>query len=93
MKVRSRGRTRTHQIGFALTTDGMPAWPSMSLVVTETYVHGFSGFYRTVDQQQATFTYNVANSFLGLTAAYKHGRDEDTAVNTQAWQVGLSAHY
>ncbi len=81
------------QIGFALTTDGMPAWPSMSFVVTETYVRGFSGFYRTVDQQQATFTYNVANSFLGLTASYKHGRDEDTAVNAQSWQVGLSAHY
>jgi len=81
------------QIGFALTTDGLPTWPSMSLVVTETYVHGFSGFYRTVDQQAATFTYNVGNTFLGLTAAYKHGRDEDTGVNAQSWQVGLSAHY
>ena len=81
------------QIGFALTTDAMPAWPSMSLVVTETYVHGFSGFYRAISQQQANFTYNVANSFLGLTATYKHGRDEDTAVNAQSWQVGLSAHY
>jgi len=80
------------QIGFALTTDGMPAWPSMSLIVTETFMHGFSGFYRTVEQQQATFIYNVPNSFLGLTATYKHGRDQDTAVNAQAWLVGLSAH-
>jgi hypothetical protein len=81
------------QIGFALTTDGMPAWPSMSLIVTETFMHGFSGFYCTVEQQQATFIYNVPNSFLGLTATYKHGRDQDTAVNAQAWLVGLSAHY
>jgi hypothetical protein len=81
------------QIGFTLTTDGVANVPSLTLIVTETYLYGFSGYYRTMDLFQASLTYNIINTYVGLTANYKKGRDEDTAVASQVWTVGLSAHY
>jgi hypothetical protein len=81
------------QIGFALTTDGVPNVPSLTLIVTETYLHGFSGYYRSMDLFQASLTYNIVNNYVGITASYKKGRDEDTAVMSEVWTLGLSAHY
>jgi hypothetical protein len=81
------------QVGFTLTTDGVPNVPSLTLIVTETYLYGFSGFFRHMDLFQSSLTYNFTNSYVGLTASYKHGRDEDTAVTSQAWTIGLSGHY
>jgi hypothetical protein len=78
------------RIGVALTTDN---FPSLTLLVTETYLYGFSGYYRTIDLFQASLTYNIVNSYLGLTASYKKGRDEDTAVASQTWTVGLTGRY
>jgi len=81
------------QVGFALSSDGVPNVPSLTLIVSETYLYGFSGFYRNISQFQANLTYNFPNSYFGMTASYKNGRDEDTAVLAQIWTVGLSAHY
>lgn len=81
------------QVGFALSTDGVANLPSVTLIVTETYLYGFSGFYRHLDLFQSSLTYNITNSYVGLTASYKHGRDEDTAVSSQIWLIGLSGHY
>ena len=86
----ARGGT---QVGFTLTTDGVANVPSLTLIVTETYLRGFSGFYRSMDLFQASLTYNVINNFVGITANYKKGRDEDTAVQAQVWTIGLSARY
>lgn len=85
-------RART-QVGFTLSTDGIANLPSFTLILTETYLYGFSGFYRNLDLFQATLTYYFVNTYTGLTASYKHGRDEDTAVAAQVWTIGLSAHY
>jgi hypothetical protein len=39
-------------------------------------------------------TWNVdKKKYLGVTASYKHGRDEDTAVAAQIWTIGLTAKY
>jgi hypothetical protein len=81
------------QVGFALTTDGVANVPSLTLIVTETYLHGFSGYYRSLDLFQASLTYNIINNYVGVTASYKKGRDEDTAIASQVWTIGLSAHY
>jgi hypothetical protein len=81
------------QVGFTLTTDGIANLPSLTLIVTETYLYGFSGFYRHLDLFQASLTYNFTNSYVGLTGSYKHGRDEDTAVASQMWLIGLSGHF
>jgi hypothetical protein len=81
------------QAGFAVSTDGIPNFPSMTFIATETYLYGFSGFYRTIDLFQASATYNLVSNYLGLTATYKKGRDEDTAVASQQWTVGLSGRY
>lgn len=81
------------QVGFALSSDGVATLPSLTLIVSETYLYGFSGYYRSLSQFQTSLTYNLPNSFLGFTASYKNGRDEDTAVFAQIWTVGLSAHY
>jgi hypothetical protein len=81
------------QVGFTLSSDGVPNVPSLTLIVSETYLYGFSGFYRNLSQFQTSLTYNFPNSYLGFTASYKNGRDEDTAVFAQIWTVGVSAHY
>ena len=81
------------QVGFVLTTDGVANVPSLTLIVTETYLHGFSGYYKSMDLFQASLTYNIINNYVGVTANYKKGRDEDTAVAAQVWTIGLSAHY
>src|ERR1700722_2284070 len=78
------------RIGVALTNDN---FPSLTLLVSETYLYGFSGYYRAIDLFQASLTYNLVNNYLGLTASYKKGRDEDTAVASQTWTVGLTARY
>jgi hypothetical protein len=81
------------QIGFSLSTDGVPNVPALTLIILSNFIYGFTGYYRTIDQFQASLTYNFPNSFLGLTASYKNGRDEDTAVEARIWMVGLSGHY
>jgi len=81
------------QVGFTLTTDGVPNVPSLTLIVTETYLHGFSGYYKSMDLFQASLTYNIINTYVGLTANYKKGRDEDTAIAAQVWTLGLSARF
>jgi hypothetical protein len=78
------------RIGIALTSDN---FPSLTLLVSELYLYGFSGYYRSIDLFQASLTYNFVNSYLGLTASYKKGRDEDTAVASQTWMVGLTGRY
>ena len=99
-----RGNTRTivatnqdfdrfgTRAGLVLTTD--PAFPSLTMTVTETYLYGFVGHYKKLDLFEASVTYNLeSNNYFGLTASYKHGRDEDTAVAAQTWTVGLTTRY
>jgi hypothetical protein len=81
------------QIGFVFSTDGISGLPSVTLIVTETYLYGLSGFYRQMNQFQSSLTYNFTNNYLGLTASFKKGQDEDTAVQSQTWLIGLSGHY
>jgi hypothetical protein len=81
------------QVGVTLSTDASAGMPSFTWIATETYLYGVSGFYRHLDLFQTSLTYNFPNSYLGLTASYKHGRDEDTAVASQIYTLGLSAHY
>jgi hypothetical protein len=78
------------RVGVAITTDN---FPSLTLNVTETALYGFAGYYRTLNMFQASLTYNLVNSYFGITASYQHGRDEDTAVASQTWTVGLSGRY
>jgi hypothetical protein len=80
------------RVGLALTTD--PSFPSLTLVVAETVLHGFGGFYSNVNNFQASLTYNIeSNNYFGITAAYQNGRDEDTAVAAQTWTLGFSTRY
>jgi len=66
---------------------------SNALIVTDTYLYGITGFYRSLDMLQASLTYNIVNSYLGLTGSYKHGRDEDSAVSSQVWTIGLTGRF
>ncbi|GAB1716941.1 MAG: hypothetical protein NTAFB05_19830 [Nitrobacter sp.] len=78
--------------GFSLTTD--PSGPSFTLTVAETYLHGFTGSVRNLDLFHTQLTYNFdAKKYVGITVAYTKGRNEDTALPTQTWTVGLSAKY
>jgi len=81
------------QVGFTLSTDGVANMPSLTWIILETYVYGFAGFYRNINQFQTSLTYNFPNSYFGLTASYTNGRNEDTAIFAQTWTIGLSAHY
>jgi len=81
------------QIGFVLLTDASGSLPSFTWITTETYLYGIYGFYRHLELFQTSLTYTFPNSYLGLTASYKHGSDEDTAVASQIYTLGLSAHY
>jgi hypothetical protein len=85
----SYSRAGTH-FGFALMTD--PTAPSFTLTVAETYLYGFSGSVRNLDLFATQLTYNI-NKYVGLTASYSKGRNEDTALRAQTWTVGLSAKY
>ncbi|HLH88301.1 MAG TPA: hypothetical protein VKX28_07570 [Xanthobacteraceae bacterium] len=78
------------RVGLVLTTDN---FPSVTFNVTETYMYGVTGFYRSVENTQASVTYNLVNSYLGLTASYKRGRDIDTAVASQIWMLSLTGRY
>jgi hypothetical protein len=87
----SYARAGTH-VGFSLTTD--PAGPSFTLTVEETYLYGFAGSVRNLDLFHTQLTYNFdAKKYVGITASYSKGRNEDTALPTQTWTVGLSAKY
>jgi len=80
------------RFGLAFTTD--PSFPSLTLTVTETYLYGLAGYYRTLDLLETSLTYNLeSNNYFGITASYKHGRDEDTAVASKTWTLGLTARY
>ena len=78
------------RFGVVLTTDNFPA---ITFSLTETAMYGVSGFYRSVEQTQASLTYKLVSDYLGLTATYKRGRDLDTAVGAQIWTLGLTARY
>jgi len=81
------------RVGYSMTTTN-PNLPSFTLTVAETYLYGLTGFDRTIDVFQADFTWNLdKKKYLGLTASYKHGRDEDTAVAATSWALGLTAKY
>jgi hypothetical protein len=81
------------RFGFAFMTD--PVSPSLTLVVAETLLYGFSGAVRNLDLFETSLTYNLdpKTNYLGLTATYRKGRDEDTALRVQTWLLGLSARY
>jgi hypothetical protein len=79
-------------VGFSLITD--PTGPSLTLTVEETYLYGFAGSVRNLDLFHTQLTYNFdAKKYVGIAASYSKGRDEDTALPTQMWTVGLSAKY
>lgn len=80
------------RVGASFTTD--PNFPSLTLTVIENYLYGIAGFYRNVSSFQAMLTYNLeSNNYLGLTASYQNGRDEDTAVASHTYTVGLTVRY
>lgn len=78
--------------GFAITTDPNPNAPSFTLVVAETYLYGFSGTVRNLNIFEASLTFNF-NKYVGLTASYRNGTDEDTAIRVETWMVGLSGRF
>jgi hypothetical protein len=80
------------RVGLTLTTD--PAFPSFTVTVAETYLYGLVGYYKSLDLFESSITYNFeSNNYLGITASYKKGRDEDTAVSAKTWTLGLTARY
>lgn len=80
------------RVGFAFTTDPNPNSPSLTLVVAETYLYGFSGTVRNLNIFEASLTYNF-NKYVGLTGSYRNGTDEDTAIRVETWIVGLSGRF
>jgi hypothetical protein len=82
------------RVGFALTLDD-PNYPSLTFVIAETFLHGFTGSARNLDMFETSLTYNLdpKTSYLGLTANYRKGLDEVTALRVQTWTIGLSARY
>jgi hypothetical protein len=87
----SYARAGTH-FGFSLTTDS--SGPSFTLTVAEIYLYGFSGSVRNLDLFNTQLTYNFdAKKYVGITVSYSKRRNEDTALPTQTWTVGLSAKY
>jgi hypothetical protein len=81
------------RFGFAFMTD--PVSPSLTLVVAETLLYGFTGLVRNFDLFETSLTYNLdpKTNYLGLSATYRKGRDEDTALRVQTWLLGLTARY
>jgi hypothetical protein len=80
------------RVGLSLTTD--PNFPSLTLTVVEIYLYGLAGYYRDVSSFQASLTYNFeSNNYLGVTASYQNGRDEDTAVASHSYSLGLTLRY
>lgn len=64
------------------------------LAVTHTYLHGFTGTRRSLNDFQSSFSfYFGSQNVVGLTVAYKNGLLEQTAQREQSWTVGLSAKY
>jgi hypothetical protein len=66
----------------------------IDLAVTHTYLHGFSGSGKTLNDFQSSLSfYFGTQNVLGLTVAYKNGLLEQTAQREQSWTVGLTAKY
>jgi hypothetical protein len=80
------------RIGLAFNTP--PNLPSLTLVVAETYQHGFMGSVRTADLFEASLAYNFdPSNFFSLKGSYKNGYDEGTSVRGRSWTIGLAARY
>jgi hypothetical protein len=80
------------RFGFALTSD--IGTSSVTLVVAETCLYGFYGTVRNLSVFDASLTYSLdPKKYFGLTAAYRNGIDEDTAIRVETWTVGLSAKF
>jgi hypothetical protein len=78
------------RFGLAFTTD--PNTPSFTLILAETCLYGFAGTVRNLNIFDASLTYNF-NKYVGLTGTYRNGIDEDTAIRTETWMVGLSGRF
>ena len=60
----------------------------------QTLLYGFAGSLRNLNLFESSLTYNFeSNNYLGMTASYKNGYDEDTAIRVQTWTVGFTARY
>jgi hypothetical protein len=80
------------RLGSKFGADLYSRW--FDLVVTHTYLHGFSGYYRSINYFQASFTFNFdPDKHFGITAAYNNGRVESTAMRDQSWTVALTAKF
>jgi len=81
------------RFGVVFMTD--PTAPSFTLNVAETLMYGWQGSVRNLDLFETSLTYNPdpKTNYIGLTASYRKGRDEDTALRVQTWLIGLSGKY
>ena len=80
------------QFGIALTSD-IKHLP-LDLVVTDTFLHAFSGAYDQINYFKASLTFSFdPKRYLGVNLSYSDGRREDTAQRERLWSVSLSARF
>jgi hypothetical protein len=66
----------------------------LDFVVTHTYLHGFAGYYHSINYFQTSATYNLdQDKHFGITLSYKNGRLEATSLRDQSWTLGLTAKF
>jgi hypothetical protein len=78
--------------GFAISAT--PAnLPTFTLTVAETYLYGVTGSLRNLTLFETALTMSLdPHSYYGVTLGYTNGFNEDTAVRSQTWTFGFSAH-
>jgi hypothetical protein len=89
------GRAGT-KAGFSITTvnPDVTSLTSLTLIVTETLMYGWSGTVRDFNLFETSLTWNLdPNAYFGVKASYKNGFDEDTNARVQSWTVGFTARY
>jgi hypothetical protein len=80
------------QFGFAVSSD-IPRLP-LDLVVTNTYLHGFSGAFSEINYFKAALTFSFdPKRYFGVSVNYTDGRREDTTQRERLWSVSFTARY
>jgi hypothetical protein len=80
------------QFGIALTSD--IKYLPLDLLVTDTYLYGFSGAYSQINYFKATLTFSFdPKRYFGVNLSFSDGRREDTGQREKLWSVSLTARY
>jgi hypothetical protein len=82
------------KFGYAFIATPTSSLPTFTLSLTETYLYGATGAFRTLSYFDALLNiYLDAKHYFSVTLEYTNGRDENTYVESQIYKAGFAGHF